>query len=488
MSKTKVYIFLLYISIISIIISVFFDNSGINSRQDKKTGSDKFTIINPSYQNKYSRIFADLPERYVRFGNFLFYLARQGDSVRDIAEKSVRYTRFYKAYRLQIAIREYNGFYYDRIEKDMPVYIPYPQMPFLPLIEKRKKPAIIYSRGIYFTGNSIGDNGIEEAVARYKKVGINTIVFDVKDITGIVNYYSSVPDVLEYNTHQKRTIDDIDKLIRILKKEGIHIIARIAVFQDHLFFKNNPSAAIRSARTGGAWYSGSEIWCDPTNKNVQDYNIELAIELCEKGVDEIQFDYIRFPTAGVLSDAVFAYSYGRMTKEEAITDFLKRAYTEISKRNTLLSIDIFGVTAWSKNVDSNKTGQRIELLSKYCDIISPMLYSSHFNDDFDGFANPGDEPYYFVYNGCKRTIALANGKVIRPWLQAFRWRVTKYDENYIYKQIAGSRDCGAFGYLFWNSKNDYKVVYSALEKLVSVKQKKQIEQSLVKPEDRASVQ
>ncbi|MCU0821009.1 MAG: putative glycoside hydrolase [Spirochaetes bacterium] len=438
---------------------------------NKTAGDGEFRIINPADQKRYKMTYAGLPENYVRFGNFLFYLARQGESVREIADKSVQYTRFYKAYRLQNAIREYNGIYYDRIERDTPLFIPYPQLPFLQVIEKSRKPKIIYTRGVYFTGNSIGDSGIEDTIARYKKVGINTVVFDAKDITGIVNYYSNVPDVLEFNTHQKRTIDDIDKLIRMLKTEGIHVIARIAVFQDHLMYKNNPSSAIHSARTGGTWYSGSEIWCDPTNKQVQDYNIELAIELCGKGVDEIQFDYVRFPTAGIQSDAVFAYSYGRMTREQSITDFLKRAYGEISKRNTLLSIDVFGVVAWSKDVDISKTGQRIESLSKYCDIISPMLYSSHFNDDFDGFANPGDQPYYFVYNGCRRNLALANGKVIRPWLQGFRWRVTNYNEDYIYKQIAACRDCGAYGYLFWNSKNDYRVVCSALEKLVLQKQK-----------------
>ncbi len=487
MSNSKVYTFLLYITIISIIISIIFDNTGINSGQNKSSGGE-FRIINPANYKKYSRTYSSLPERYVRFGNFLFYLARQGDSIGDIAEKSVQYTRFYKTYKLQNAIRQYNGIYTDRIDKDMPLFIPYPQIPFLPIIEKTKKPKIIFSRGIYFTGNSIGDSNIEEMVARYRKVGINTVVFDAKDITGIVNYFSSVPDVLEYNTHQKRTIDDIDKLIRILKSSGMHIIARIAVFQDHLLYKNNPASAIRSARSGGPWLSGSEIWCDPTNKQVQDYNIELAIELCEKGVDEIQFDYVRFPTAGILSDAVFTYSYGRMTKEQAITGFLKRAYGEISKRNTLLSIDVFGVVAWSKSVDISKTGQRIESLSRYCDIISPMLYPSHFNDNFDGFANPGDEPYYFIYNGCRRNISLAGGRVIRPWLQAFRWRVTNYNEDYIYKQITACRDCGAYGYLFWNSKNDYRIVCSALEKLVSLKEKKEVGVSPVRQGVSASAQ
>jgi hypothetical protein len=293
-------------------------------------------------------------------------------------------------------------------------------------------------------------------------------------VTGIVNYYSGVKEVRKYNTHEKHTIDDIDKLIRRLKERGIYVIARVSVFRDHLLYKKNPRMAIRSKTTGGMWRPETgELWCDPTNRSVQDYNIAIAAELADKGVDEIQFDYIRFPTMGNLRDADLAYHFGRAANDEIIAHFLRRAQGELLKRNSLLSIDIFGVVAWGKKVDIMSTGQRIELLSNYCDVISPMLYPSHFNDDFDGFSNPGDHPYHFISFGCKRMRDLSKNISIRPWLQAFRWRVSNYDESYILEQIRASDDSGTSGYLFWNASNNYEVVYRAMSKMGRLKKNSQ---------------
>jgi len=234
-------------------------------------------------------------------------------------------------------------------------------------------------------------------------------------------------------------------------------------------YKKNPALRIKSKKNNKFWNSNSkELWCDPTNKYIQDYNIDIALELAEKGVDEIQFDYIRFPTLGNLSDAKYSYNFGKMSKDETITLFLKRAYNKISQRNTLLSIDIFGVVAWGKEIDIKRTGQRVESLSKYCDIISPMLYPSHFNNNFDGFSNPADNPYYFIYTGCKKVIALSKGKTIRPWIQAFKWRITSYNKEYILEEILACRNSGAMGYLFWNASNNYETVYKALKKMKSL--------------------
>ncbi|HQL83231.1 MAG TPA: putative glycoside hydrolase, partial [Spirochaetota bacterium] len=151
---------------------------------------------------------------------------------------------------------------------------------------------------------------------------------------------------------------------------------------------------------------------------------------------------------------------------EAITRFLERAHRSIRARNARLSIDIFGVVAWGKAVDISSTGQRIELLARHCDIISPMLYPSHFNDDFDGYARPGDNPYYFIYEGCRKVLALAGrNALVRPWLQAFRWRVSNYNGQYIMTQVKATNDSGAKGYLFWNASNDYDTVLGALERM-----------------------
>jgi len=309
-------------------------------------------------------------------------------------------------------------------------------------------------------------------VEKFKRLGINAIVFDAKNILGEISYKSSKPKIKSYYKG-KSTIDNIQNLISSLKKNNIHTIARIAVFKDHQLVKNYPTLSIQSKSTRGRWNRGSkELWCDPTNKDVQDYNIAIAIELAEMGIDEIQFDYIRFPTVGNLRDAKYKYSFGKMKKQNSITHFLKRAYKEISKRKTLLSIDVFGVVAWGKMVDIRRTGQDIRLLSKYCDIISPMIYPSHFNNDFDGIKNPADSPYHFISNGNQKVISLSNKKtIVRPWLQAFKWKVTNYNSDYILKQIKGSLDSSKNGgYLFWNAQNRYGVVYEAMEKLNKQKQ------------------
>ncbi len=414
-------------------------------------------------ERRYQNTYAGLPRQFIRSGHFLFYRADEDTSVREISRAAIRYTHYLRTYALEKAIREYNGIKESDVKRKGLILIPHSLPPFLPDMKNKQMPALITARGLYYTGGSIGNERVLKSVDEYAKYGLNTIVFDAKDVTGIVNYYSNNPDVQEYNAHEKRTIDNIDNLIRYFKRRGVYVIARIAVFHDHLLFKKNPDWAIHSKSTGRPWSPNTrELWLDPTNRHVQDYSIGMAVELAEKGVDEIQFDYIRFPTTGNLADAAFANHFGAMPKEQTIVQFLKRAHDEISVRNCRLSIDIFGVVAWGKTVDIQQTGQRIDLLSKHCDVISPMLYPSHFSDNFNGFANPGDHPYHFIYEGCKKVIGLSGDRVIRPWLQAFRWRVSSYDERYIIKQIQASDDSGAKGYLFWNASNNYETVLRAL--------------------------
>jgi len=177
----------------------------------------------------------------------------------------------------------------------------------------------------------------------------------------------------------------------------------------------------------------------------------------------VQFDYIRFPTLGDQADADFAFSEGKMERVEVISRFLKRAHQQIGRAGAFLSIDIFGVVAWGKDVDINTTGQQIALLAQNCDVISPMLYPSHFSDNFDGFKNPGDNPYHFILDGCRKVIELSGGTVlVRPWLQAFGWRVSRFNASYIAEQVRGSNDSGAYGYLFWNASNRYNEVFRSM--------------------------
>ena len=147
-----------------------------------------------------------------------------------------------------------------------------------------------------------------------------------------------------------------------------------------------------------------------------------------------------------------------MKRDDAIPLFLKRVRGELLKRNVNLSIDIFGAVAWADQKDIDRTGQCIAKLAPYADAISPMLYPSHFSDNFAGFARPGDNPYYFISKGVDLVKKQAPGAVIRPWLQAFAWRISAYNEKYIIDLVKGSDASGGYGYLFWNASSNYDKV------------------------------
>jgi hypothetical protein len=431
------------------------------------SGDGNFTLVDQNNFKSYTRTYRNAPIGFIHSGGILFYKAEAEISLSRLAETAIGYTDYYRLNRLARDIRKYNSLKKDTVSRGASVLIPGSLSPLMQDCRAKEKPEIVFTRGLYLTGTSAGSSRILEKMPRFKKLGINALVFDAKDITGIVTYKSRVDDVVKYNTHNKRTIHNPRKLIREMKKNGIYSIARIAVFHDHLIWRKEPSLAIRSRSSKGKWNPrGKEKWLDPTSEKVQNYNIKLAVELAEMGVDEIQFDYIRFPTTGNLRDAAFRYDFGKMKKEEVIAHFLRRARKEMSLRNTNISIDIFGVVAWGKHVDIRKTGQKIELLARHCDVISPMLYPSHFDNDFDGYARPANNPYYFIARGCEKVRQLAGKRVIiRPWLQAFKWRVSAYNKNYILKQVKASNDSGAHGYLFWSASNKYETVFDAMREL-----------------------
>jgi hypothetical protein len=444
-----------------------------------------FTVIDPRSERRHLSFYKDLPPALSYSAGILLYTAAADTDTRKVAESAVRYTRFYKTPPLEKALCDYNGIQRGRVPAGSIIYIPYSLPSLMPDMRNRSKSPLIFTRGLYYTGPSAGSEKILSQMANYEAAGINTIVFDAKDVTGYVNYNSNVPDVLELKTSSHRSIDDIDKLIRELKSRNIYVIARLACFRDQLVAKTQPEWAIHSKRTGKIWNEGvGEIWCDPTNTQMQDYNLQMAIELADKGVDEIQFDYIRFPTSKEIVDARFAWSDGVTTNERCIEQFLARAYKEISSRNVNFSVDVFGIVAWGHEKDIEMTGQRIELMSKWCDAISPMLYPSHFSDNFDGYAKPGDNPYYFINEGCKKFQAKAGKVAIRPWLQAFGWRVSNYSSDYIREQIRGSNDASARGYLFWNAGNNYDIVFKALKEIRESKGALTLSDKKAKPAER----
>ncbi len=153
-------------------------------------------------------------------------------------------------------------------------------------------------------------------------------------------------------------------------------------------------------------------------------------------------------------------------RSDVIVSFLKKAYAELHPTGVLLSLDVFGVMAWQRQVDLSHTGQDIVGMAKYCDVLSPMIYPSHFFG-MDNIEHPGDAPEHFIGESMARfeLITQGSGVVIRPWLQAFRWRTKTYSPEYIKVQVATAKEKGGIGFLFWNAANDYSKPYEAMPEM-----------------------
>jgi len=240
---------------------------------------------------------------------------------------------------------------------------------------------------------------------------------------------------------------------------------RLVLFYDPLLAAKRPHLAVRSLATGEPWMeNGKRAWVDPSHPVVQRYNLEIARELAEMGVDEIQFDYIRFPTMGNTGDAGYGFDEEKIPKHQVITDFLAQARKELAPYEVILSIDVFGVMGWARPEDIRMTGQRIEDLARYCDVMSPMIYPSHFYGPFENIANPGDHPFFFVSEACRKFSVLLQEKevTLRPWIQAFPFGTSTFGEEYILEELRAVGDSEANGWLFWSAGNAYDVTWKAL--------------------------
>lgn len=317
---------------------------------------------------------------------------------------------------------------------------------------------------------------------------LETIVVDLKDDFGRLRYNSEDPLVKSI----ARSVNplDVEAFVKEMKEAGRYLIARIVVFKDQRLFEYSGGAyAVWDSKEAAPWrgyeivqkedplpisegappslaapatqlvssrnYYG-EYWVDPYCEKVWEYNIAIAKEIIALGFDEIQFDYIRFPTDGInLSDAQYRWKDSGMDMESALMSFLSYARANITAP---ISIDIYGANGWYRS--GVRTGQDVELLSRYVDVICPMFYPSHFEQSFMAFEPAIQRPYRIYKLGTLRNSYIARKKtLIRPYVQAFFLNV-KYDREYynpyyVSLQVDGVRDSVNQGLLFWNNSGRY---------------------------------
>ena len=312
-----------------------------------------------------------------------------------------------------------------------------------------------------------------------KNTEINSVVLDIKDWSGIIGYDTAVSEAEHYGAESIR-IKNIEAFIQKLHDENIYVIGRIAVFQDPVLAKARPNLAVQSRAemslspvhflsslvssfsSLALWLDRLGLeWIDPASQENWDYNIAIAKDAISRGFDEINFDYVRFPSDGDLKDMVFPIWDGKTPKHLVIKDFFK--YLRNQLPDAKLSVDLFGLS--SSSLDDLGVGQVIEDAFPYFDYISPMIYPSHYATGFLGFENPAEHPYEVVNYSMKRASqrlsvfkeSNESNVQIRPWLQDFDLGAT-YDAEMVRSEIQEVYDASGEnfnGFMLWSPSNYY---------------------------------
>ena len=320
-------------------------------------------------------------------------------------------------------------------------------------------------RGIYLSGPACGAGSVLQRVDRFIAAGGNTVVIDAKDIDGAVSYPSAERLAGWGPGRPGPVIPSLESLLFQFHRRGLHVVARLAVFLDGDLGRRRPDLALQDS-TGAAWSERGCVWLDPTRAEVRSYHLALAVELARSGVDEIQLDYVRFPTNGWPGDAKGDPGRTAARRREAITSFVSTVREALRPTGVLLSVDVFGIMGWERAEDLALTGQDIPALAALVDVVCPMIYPSHFAPGFAGYRQPADEPAELVAEAVRRFRSLAGRPVgVRPWLQAFPWRVRDFGGDYVAAQVSAARGNGAAGWCLWNSACQYEAVLSVLPSL-----------------------
>ncbi len=392
------------------------------------------------------------------------HVVSPGESLSKVARLYLPLTEAYTVIDLIQKIKERNDLTGTLIRPNQHLLIPLVRS--TPIISKTiPKGRDFEARGIYVNRFSMGCRKMNRLIDRLIALGGNTVILDGKDMSGKLSFPSRVTLARDIDASASSIIADPAKLFHDLHQKGLHVVIRLVLFYDPLLAAKRPDLAVRSATTGEPWVEkGKQAWVDPSHPTVQRYNLDIARELAEMGVDEIQFDYIRFPAMGNTRDAAYSFDEQKIPKHQVITAFLAQARKELAPYEVLLSLDVFGVMGWEHSEDIQTTGQKIRDLAKYCDVMSPMIYPSHFYGPFQNIANPSDEPFLVISETCKKFSALLEEErvTLRPWIQAFPFGTRTFSEEYILEELRALNQSEANGWLFWSAGNAYDVAWKAL--------------------------
>ena len=303
-------------------------------------------------------------------------------------------------------------------------------------------------RGIYLNGYLFNNPSKRESIEKIlTNTDVNTLVIDVKTDNGHILFDTEIDEVIYLNNERiKFTKNDLQELKEI---KDIYLVGRLVVFQDPLFAKVFPDEAVFDSRLNKPYSQNGQFFLDPSSKKAQDYIINIAIESCRLGFDEIQYDYIRYPDSSS-KFMQFDTKNDFENRVNNINSFLSKSRQLLHNEGCLLSADTFGYILTNKQ--DGGIGQNLETIVENVDFISPMVYPSHYTNGSFGYQNPNEHPYEVITAAL--TDALDRGvdkDKIRPFLQGF-WHSNEDIRN----NIKAASDL-EMDWLIWNILSVYEL-------------------------------
>ena len=305
-------------------------------------------------------------------------------------------------------------------------------------------------KGIYISGyDFLKKEKIDPIKNILSNTVVNTVVLDVKTDNGHLLYDSEIPEVEELKN--ERIKYDTQTLKSFKEEFNIYLIGRVVAFQDPIFSRTYPNSAVTDISTSKPYSQDGQYFLDPSDSTSREYILNVALEACLLGFDEIQFDYIRYPDTSY-QGLVFDEESNFENRTKNINSFLQDATNLLHNNGCLASADIFGYVLNAKN--DNGIGQYLETIVNTVDFISPMVYPSHYSKGSFGYSYPNNFPYEVV------TAALNDGlsrgvqeKSLRPFLQGF-W----HSSEDVRLNIKAAEDKG-LDWIIWNNSSVYDEDY-----------------------------
>ena len=308
-------------------------------------------------------------------------------------------------------------------------------------------------KAVYMTSYVAGDIARrKELVGLIEETELNSVVIDVKDFTGYIAFPIENSFLQKIGSF-KNVIPNAQDFVDDLHERGIYVIGRIVAFQDPILAaKRQDLAVLVSKDSDEVWkdFKG-QSWLDPGSIDVWEYLSVLGKETYKVGFDEINYDYVRFPSDGNMKDIYYPYSEGRVLTE-VIKEFMAFLDKEFEGTGAVTSVDFFGMT--TTNFNDLNIGQKLEDALLYFDFVAPMVYPSHYPRNFIGLANPAEKPYEVVKYSMDRAVSRASTTryKLRPWLQDFNLGAD-YTPQRVREQIQAVYDAGLTSWMLWNAPN-----------------------------------